>query len=172
MVRSDRQMILDRVPSPLGAMLLVSRDHALVGLDFADCADRLMAGLRRRYPQQRPREAAGPAAVRSALQRYFEGDLRSLDGIAVELAGTPFQQRVWQALRAIPPGTTVTYTELARRAGAPRAIRAAGHANGSNPVSLVVPCHRVIGRNGSLTGYAGGIPRKHWLLVHEGAIAS
>lgn len=156
--------------SPLGEMLLVSQGCALVALDFSDCEDRLMAGLRRWYPRRARVDGPAPAAARDALERYFEGETRSLEGIVVTLAGTPFQRRVWNALRRIPPGTTITYTELARRAGSPRAIRAAGHANGSNPLSLVVPCHRVIGRDGSLTGYAGGLPRKRWLLTHEGAL--
>lgn len=85
--------------------------------------------------------------------------------------GTPFQQRVWQELRKIPCGTTITYGELAARLGSPTASRAVGMANGSNPVSIVVPCHRVIGANAALTGYTGGVQRKAWLLAHEGAIA-
>ena len=163
-------LLLDRMPSPIGEMLLVSLGPALVGLDFSDCEQRLMSGLRRRYSGHVWTDGAAPEVTRAALEGYFEGDVGRLDDVAVSLAGTPFQCRVWTALRAIAPGTTLTYTELARRAGSPRAIRAAGHANGSNPVSLVIPCHRVIGRDGSLTGYAGGIPRKRWLLRHEGAI--
>ena len=102
------------------------------------------------------------------LSRYFDGDLASLDEIDVELHGTAFQQRVWNALRTVTVGTTTSYAELARRVGAPAAVRAVGAANGANPVAVVLPCHRIIGSNGSLTGYGGGLERKRWLLHHEG----
>jgi methylated-DNA-[protein]-cysteine S-methyltransferase len=108
-----------------------------------------------------------PRAVASRLEAYFGGDLAALDGIEVELEGTDFQRRVWAELRKIPAGQTISYGELARRIGRPRAVRACGRANATNPVGLVVPCHRVIGADGSLTGYAGGIERKKWLLEHE-----
>ena len=104
----------------------------------------------------------------SRLDEYFAGHLAVLDEIPVELNGTSFQQRVWNALRAIRAGTTSSYGSLARTIGAPSAVRAVGAANGANPVALIVPCHRVIGSNGSLTGYGGGLDRKRWLLQHEG----
>jgi methylated-DNA-[protein]-cysteine S-methyltransferase len=110
-----------------------------------------------------------PAGAASALDRYFGGDLRALDALAVDTGGTPFQQRVWIALRAIPVGTAVSYSALARTIGMPRAVRAVAAANGANPVAIVIPCHRVIGADGSLTGYGGGLARKRWLLAHEGA---
>lgn len=103
------------------------------------------------------------------MTRYFAGDIDALDGVAVQTNGTEFQRTVWAELRRIPRGTTTTYGELAARIGKPTAARAVGLANGSNPVSIVVPCHRVIGADGSLTGYAGGTARKEWLLRHEGA---
>ena len=103
------------------------------------------------------------------MRRYFEGDIAAIDTIEVKTGGTPFQRSVWKALRKIEAGTTVTYAELARRIGRPTAIRAAGLANGQNPIGIVVPCHRVIGSDGSLTGYGGGLQRKEWLLKHEGA---
>jgi methylated-DNA-[protein]-cysteine S-methyltransferase len=115
--------------------------------------------------------ARSPAAQRilGALRGYFAGDVHALEGIDVDpLGGTPFQRRVWRALRSIPAGTTVTYRTLARRIRAPTAIRAVGAANGANPVPIVLPCHRVIGADGSLTGYAGGLAAKRWLLSHEG----
>lgn len=111
------------------------------------------------------RELPGVAAV---LGRYFDGHLGVLDTVSVELNGTPFQKQVWHALRRIPCGTTISYAELARRIGNPSSVRAVGTANGANPVAIVVPCHRVIGSDGSLTGYGGGLDRKRWLLAHEG----
>jgi methylated-DNA-[protein]-cysteine S-methyltransferase len=103
------------------------------------------------------------------LRRYFEGDLGALDGIAWRTGGTPFQRKVWQALTAIRPGETRNYGALAATIRCPSAVRAVGAANGANPISVVVPCHRVIGADGSLTGYGGGVARKRWLLLHEGA---
>jgi methylated-DNA-[protein]-cysteine S-methyltransferase len=102
--------------------------------------------------------------------RYFGGDLRALDAVPCDPGGTPFQARVWKALRTIPVGTTWSYGALARRIGDPKAVRAVGFANGSNPIAVVIPCHRVIGSNGTLVGYGGGLERKHWLLAHEGAL--
>eukprot|EP01035_Chromulina_nebulosa_P066292 gene66292-90729_t len=106
--------------------------------------------------------------MRTALSRYFAGDLAQLDGITCHIPGTPFQNKVWTALRTIPAGTTLSYGTLAAQLGVPTAMRAVGHANGANPLSVVVPCHRLIGANGSLTGYGGGLERKRWLLMHEG----
>ena len=110
-----------------------------------------------------------PEAVRDALAAWFAGDLGALDGLPVKTGGTPFQRAVWKALRDIPAGETRTYGQLATAIGAPRAVRAVGLANGANPVGVIVPCHRVIGANGTLTGYAGGLERKRWLLAHEAA---
>lgn len=111
-------------------------------------------------------------ALRARLEAYFAGDLDALSAIEVRPAsGTAFQRRVWEELRRIPAGETISYAELARRIGRPSAVRAVGAANGRNPIALVVPCHRVIGKDGSLTGYAGGLERKRWLLEHEGARA-
>src|SRR5262249_4441707 len=112
-----------------------------------------------------------PDSIRDSIHAYFEGDLQALKQIPVETEGTPFQKQVWSALREIPAGSTSSYGQLAARIGRPAASRAVGMANGSNPVGIVVPCHRVIGANGALTGYGGGIDRKRWLLAHEGAIS-
>jgi methylated-DNA-[protein]-cysteine S-methyltransferase len=106
------------------------------------------------------------AAVRRQLAEYFAGERQQFD-VPIKLVGTAFQQRVWQELVRIPFGTTIHYGELARRVGRPSASRAVGHANGRNPISILVPCHRVIGANGKLTGYAGGLDKKHWLLASE-----
>ena len=108
-----------------------------------------------------------PAAER--LEAYFGGETTALDGLDVELNGTPFQRRVWEALRAVRAGQTASYGDVARSIGAPAAVRAVGAANGANPVAIVVPCHRIIGASGSLTGYGGGLERKRWLLQHERA---
>ena len=114
-------------------------------------------------------DGADPFGARERLTAYFAGEIGAIDALPVDLRGTAFQRAVWTALRRIAPGTTITYSALAARAGRPAAVRAAGHANGRNPVSIVVPCHRVVGSDGSLTGYGGGLERKRWLLAHEGA---
>jgi methylated-DNA-[protein]-cysteine S-methyltransferase len=106
------------------------------------------------------------AAVRAQLAEYFAGTRQQFD-VPLKLGGTPFQQQVWQELLRIPFGETITYGELAKRVGKPEGARAVGHANGRNPVSIIVPCHRVIGANGKLTGYAGGMDKKQWLLAWE-----
>ena len=111
--------------------------------------------------------ACDPSGLTSAIRSYFAGDLNAIDVLPVEPAGTPFQREVWRGLREIPCGTTVSYAKLAERIGRPSAVRAVGLANGSNPIPVVIPCHRVIGSSGSLTGYGGGIERKRWLLEHE-----
>ena len=155
--------------SPIGTIVLAVRDGALAALVFAEGWPDRRARLVKRFGDVDLRGAADPAGVSGRLAAYFAGDLGALDAIAVDSGGTPFQRRVWAALRTIPPGETVSYQTLARRIGAPTAVRAVGAANGDNPVGIVVPCHRVIGADGSLTGYAGGIERKRWLLTHERA---
>jgi methylated-DNA-[protein]-cysteine S-methyltransferase len=125
--------------------------------------------LRRHYGSPVPEPGAAPSHVLCRLRNYFAGDIHSLAGIEWRAAGTPFQRAVWTALTAIAPGTTLSYRALAAKLGHPNAVRAVGLANGANPISVVVPCHRVIGADGSLTGYGGGIERKRWLLAHEGA---
>jgi methylated-DNA-[protein]-cysteine S-methyltransferase len=114
------------------------------------------------------KNAQAPRALRAALTGYFNGDLDRLAAIEWRVAGTPFQQKVWNALPGISAGTTLSYGALAAKLEMPRAVRAVGHANGSNPISVVVPCHRLIGANGSLVKYGGGLQRKRWLLQHEG----
>ena len=126
--------------------------------------------LGRQYGPYRLASGAAPAQIRGPIEAYFAGHLESLNDVPVELTGTRFQQLVWSALRAIPAGATTTYGELAARIGRPGSSRAVGMANGSNPVPIVVPCHRVIGANGALTGYGGGLERKRWLLAHERAL--
>ncbi|HEY8518305.1 MAG TPA: methylated-DNA--[protein]-cysteine S-methyltransferase [Candidatus Binatia bacterium] len=162
---------LDRVETPIGVMLLLEdAEGRLRALDWEDHEPRMTRLLHRAQKSYEIREGDGSTANVARVRRYLAGDLRALDEIPVETGGTEFQRRVWQALREIPPGTTTTYGALAARLGQPTATRAVGLANGSNPVGVVVPCHRVIGADGSLTGYGGGLFRKRWLLEHEGVV--
>jgi methylated-DNA-[protein]-cysteine S-methyltransferase len=160
---------LDRLPTPIGTALLVTdADGALCALDWEDYEPRLRQLLRLQHGDAMLRSARAPDDIKSALSGYFAGELGRLNAIKWRVAGTAFQRKVWTALRTIPVGTTTSYGALAAELDMPRAVRAVGHANGSNPISIVVPCHRVIGANGSLTGYGGGLNRKRWLLEHEG----
>ena len=163
------RLMLDRVPSPLGTMLLVHDETgALRALDFHDYEDRMRQLLRLHHGEVELADAAAPDAVTVPLEAYFDGARGALASIRTETAGTPFQRSVWAALRTIPPGETLSYGALAVRIGRPGASRAVGLANGANPVSIVVPCHRVIGAGRALTGFGGGLHRKRWLLEHEG----
>lgn len=161
---------LDRVAGPIGEMLLVTdEDGRLRAADFHDHEARLLRLLRLHYGETQLEVAPAPAAIRRSLAAYFEGELTALSSIPWATGGTAFQQAVWRALGDIAPGTTRTYAALAARIGKPAAVRAVGAANGANPLSIVVPCHRLVGADGALTGYGGGIERKAWLLAHEGA---
>ncbi|MCY1646720.1 methylated-DNA--[protein]-cysteine S-methyltransferase [Caulobacter sp. SL161] len=165
------RLLLDRLPSPLGDLLIVTDETGLLrAVDFHDFEPRMRRLARLHYGDLALETGPAPTAIKAAFARYFAGDLAALASLAWATNGTPFQQAVWRALTQIPAGQTITYSELARRAVRPLAIRAAGAANGANPLSLVAPCHRVIGTDGALTGYAGGIERKRWLLTHEGAL--
>jgi len=160
---------LDRLQTPIGTALLVcDAEGVLRALDWEDYEPRMKELLRLHYGAVALKDARAPKQMRTALSGYFKGDLDRLDTIKWRVAGTPFQHKVWTALPQIPAGTTLSYGALAARLGAPRAMRAVGHANGSNPISVVVPCHRLIGANGSLVKYGGGLERKRWLLQHEG----
>lgn len=160
---------LDRLATPIGIALLVTdAAGALRALDWEDYEHRMRGLLRLHYGVVELSDQLAPAAMRTALSGYFDGDLGQLSGIAWRIAGTPFQQKVWNALAQIPAGTTMSYGALAARIDMPKAIRAVGHANGSNPISVVLPCHRLIGADGSLVKYGGGLERKRWLLRHEG----
>lgn len=164
------RLLLDRLPTPVGEALLVTdAEGCLRGLDWTDHEDRLTCLLRLNYRPFAPEPGAAPAAMRVALTAYFEGELGRLAEVAWRAEGTPFQRAMWAALKEIPAGQTLSYAALAAKLGRPRAVRAVGAANGANPISVVVPCHRAIGSDGSLTGYGGGLDRKRWLLRHEGA---
>lgn len=164
------RLTLDRLASPVGEVLVATdSDGAVRALDFHDYEARLRRLLIRHYGAVELVEGRAPEPVRQAIQAWFDGDLTALDAVSVRTGGTDFQRSVWKALRDIPAGETRTYGQLAAAIGAPRAVRAVGLANGANPVGVIVPCHRVIGANGTLTGYAGGLERKRWLLAHEAA---
>jgi len=170
MSKRPETFTLDRVASPVGEVLLVVDDAGAVrALDFADYEARMLRLLQRHYGPVALTPGRAPEPVRAALDAYFGGDARALDGLPVKTGGTAFQRTVWAALRAIPAGETRSYGQLAAAIGKPAAVRAVGLANGANPVGVIVPCHRVVGANGKLTGYAGGLERKRWLLAHEGA---
>jgi methylated-DNA-[protein]-cysteine S-methyltransferase len=164
------RLMIDRVDSPLGTILIVSDGEYLCALDFDDCEIRMTARLEARYGRLRLARVADPIGASSRLRAYLARDFGALDDIPVSARGTPWEQRVWSALRSIPVGTTMSYGDLARRLGCPRAGRAVGAANARNPVAIVVPCHRLIGAESRLTGYAGGLDRKRWLLRHEGVV--
>jgi methylated-DNA-[protein]-cysteine S-methyltransferase len=161
-------LLTDHVETPIGPMLLMVEDDVMIGLEFDDQPERYMKDLKRRYPDLTMRETVNPCGFSDHLRAYYAGDLAAVDDLPVHGGGTPFQERVWAELRRIPVGTTISYGELATRLGDKNAMRAVGLANGRNPISVVVPCHRVIGSDGTLTGYGGGLPRKTWLLDHEG----
>jgi methylated-DNA-[protein]-cysteine S-methyltransferase len=161
----------ERLNTPTGPMLIVSdEEKRLRALDWEDHQPRMQRLLERYYGANaiRLRESASPSPARHALEANFGGAVDALTDLPTATNGTTFQRKVWDALRQIPPGQTRSYSALATRIGLPAATRAVGFANGANPIAIVVPCHRVIGANGSLTGYGGGLERKRWLLAHEG----
>ncbi|MDO8902255.1 MAG: methylated-DNA--[protein]-cysteine S-methyltransferase [Phenylobacterium sp.] len=158
------------LPTPLGpAQIVFDAGGVLRAFDWDSHQDRMDRLLARHYGPVGLTPAAAPKALADPFAAYFDGAVEALKTIAWTTGGTGFQQAVWRALCEIPAGVTWSYGQLAAHIGAPRAVRAVGLANGANPVGLVVPCHRVIGANGTLTGYGGGLDRKRWLLAHEGA---
>lgn len=169
-MREVLQLLVDRIVTPIGELLIVSdREGNLRAIDWTDHEARMLRLLLIHYGENgfklEPNHDSN--GLTKAIERYFAGELKAIDNLPVQTAGTPFQREVWRALRTIPCGTAISYAKLAEQIGRPTAVRAVGLANGSNPISLVVPCHRVIGSNGSLVGYGGGIERKRWLLEHE-----
>jgi methylated-DNA-[protein]-cysteine S-methyltransferase len=164
------QLLMDRIETPIGEMVIVAgHDGNLRATFWTDRKAQLHEVLQRQYGENgfTLETASNPHGLANAMARYFAGELTAIDSLPVQTAGTSFQREVWRALREIACGTTLSYAGLAERIGRPKAVRAVGLANGSNPVGVVVPCHRVIGSDGSLTGYGGGIERKRWLLEHE-----
>jgi len=160
----------ERFDTPTGRMLLATDAQGLVhALDWEDHHERTerLLGRYYRHVALALREAPRESAAKRALLAYFAGQLDAIDELRVASSGTVFQNQVWAALREIPRGKTLSYGALAKAIGRPAAVRAVGLANGSNPIAIIVPCHRVIGADQSLTGYAGGLARKRWLLAHE-----
>ncbi len=166
------RIFLEKIQSPVDEVIVgTDETGALRVVDFTEYEARMHRLLARQYGKgavvlERAGKMSQAARV---LVRYFAGDLGAIADVKTAHGGTEFQRKVWKALRAIPAGGTTSYGALASRLGMPDAARAVGLANGANPIAIVVPCHRVIGADGGLTGYGGGMPRKAWLLAHEGA---
>ena len=163
---------MDEIETPIGTLRMAALEGTLCAVGFADHWAALAAALQQRFGEVRVERQADPGGATSRLAAYFAGELSALDDLRVDVGGTPFQRRVWTALRTIPAGRTASYSEVARAIGRRGAVRAVGAANGANPISIVVPCHRVIRADGSLCGYGGGIERKRWLLQHERAVVA
>ena len=161
-------ILSDRIETPIGPMVLMARDATLLLLEFEDATDRVEREMRKRFGAVEHQAADDPFGLSTRVEAYFAGDLSAIEGIETDGGGTEFQRLVWVELKRIPCGVTISYGELATRLGDKNAMRAVGLANGRNPISIVVPCHRVIGADGSMTGYGGGVERKVWLLEHEG----
>ena len=159
-------LFYDEIDSPIGTILTAWRGGALCALDYEDYRGRMLQLLRSRFGEVQliPRKQR---EFRANLKKYFAGEMSALANVEADGGGTPFQRSTWKALRTIPAGRTATYGEIAARIGSPSSARAVGLANSLNPVAIVVPCHRVVGASGKLTGYAGGLERKRWLLEHE-----
>ncbi len=156
-----------RVKTPVGTLRLAAREADLVALSFEESWDEGLAWLERRFGEVEAKASKDPAGAVTAIQAWLDGEVAALDRVSVDTGGTEFQARCWRELRRIEPGHPITYADLARRVGEPKAMRAVGNANGKNPIAIVVPCHRVIATGGGLGGYGGGLKRKRWLLAHE-----
>lgn len=161
---------LTTIESPIGALTIAARGAKVCMLHFGGDQAGARAALQRWYFDEPIELHADPAGCVTAMRAYFAGSVTALDGVEVEMNGTDFQKRVWAELRRVKPGTTTSYAAIATSIGRAAAVRAVGAANGANPVAVIVPCHRIIGTNGSLTGYGGGLERKRWLLAHEGVL--
>ncbi len=162
------ELFIDRIPSEIGTVLVVTNGVQVCAVDFEDFEPRMHELLAKQYPVFELTPQVNPLGVSDRLEAYFRGDFAGLNDIPVSPGGTDFQQEVWFNLRSIAPGTTITYGGLADRLRKPKSARAVGMTNSLNPIAIILPCHRVIGANGKLTGYAGGLDRKRWLLHHEG----
>jgi methylated-DNA-[protein]-cysteine S-methyltransferase len=162
------KLLFDMIQTPIGQVVLVVENQNLCFVDFEGNEARMKQLLQKRFGTYQLEPAKNPFGYSSKLEAYFSGDLSAVDDIPVSTGGTEFQQKVWLELREIPTGETRSYGAMAAKLGQPTASRAVGMTNGLNPVSIVLPCHRVIGASGTLTGYAGGLERKKWLLEHEG----
>ena len=159
------------IETPIGEMFALATETELCALEFGSFArrDRLQARMQRWFPPHEigSGESAATRGARAWLARYFDGTGADSAEVQITLHGAPFERRVWEALLRIPAGETRSYGQIAKELGSPGASRAVGLANGANPIAIIVPCHRVIGSNGTLTGYGGGLDKKSWLLTHE-----
>ena len=161
------KLYTDHIEADFGTILIATDGAALCALDYEDTRERMLRLLRARFGALELEPRVDPHGYSSRVRAYLGGTLEALEGLAVSTGGTTFQRRVWDALRRVPAGATTSYGALARALGAPNAARAVGLANGQNPVAIAIPCHRVVGADGALRGYAGGLARKRWLLEHE-----
>jgi len=170
----EPKLLFDRITAPAGAPFaevhLVVDGDKLCAVYFGGYESRRERLLEKRYGRYTLIERRNPHGFSERLRAYLAGELEAIADLPVTLGGTPFQQSAWLALRSIPAGQTASYATQAARIGKPAAVRAIGAANGQNPVAIVLPCHRVIGSGGALTGFGGGIATKAWLLRHEGAL--
>lgn len=157
------------IDTPIGGLVVVHVDSTVLAAEFADRRDRLDR-WQMKTGTIAEGSGEGESVIRAALNAYFSGQANALDVIPVAIGGDGMSRAVWEALVRIPVGDTLTYGGLAKQLGKPKAARAVGRATGANPIALFVPCHRVVGASGALTGYAGGLERKQWLLAHEGAL--
>jgi methylated-DNA-[protein]-cysteine S-methyltransferase len=162
--------LTDRVETPIGDMILVAKDGVLLMLEFGDATVRVAREMRERFGEVELQQASNPFGLSDIIRDYFAGNLHAIDTLITDGGGTAFEQKVWKELRSIPTGTTVSYGDIAKKLGDIGLSRAVGVANARNPVAIVVPCHRVIGSDGTMTGYGGGLHCKEWLLRHEGAL--
>lgn len=162
-------LTFDSVESAIGKILISSHGGTICAVEFADFDERMLSGLRIRFGGFRRVEADDAACACTRIRAYLPGVLNAVDDIDADGGGTRFQRRVWAELRKIAPGEVLTYAALALRLGMPKAVRAVGYANSLNPINIVIPCHRLVGADGALRGYSGGLQRKCWLLEHEGA---
>jgi methylated-DNA-[protein]-cysteine S-methyltransferase len=161
------QLYIDHLDTPAGTVYVITSDTAVLAVGFPEQESKARTILERHLGPIDWHPATNPLNATTKLRHYFTGDLTALDDLPVRPIGTPFQQRVWSALQRIPASTTMSYGALATDIGSPTASRAVGLANSKNPIAIIIPCHRVIGANAKLTGYAGGLHRKEWLLAHE-----
>jgi methylated-DNA-[protein]-cysteine S-methyltransferase len=162
--------LIDRISTPIGDMVLVARDEVILLLEFEDATDRVAREMKSRFGDINLQPTDNPFGLSQIIKSYFAGGIDAIDLLRADGGGTDFEKRVWAELRKIPCGMTKSYGDIARKLGDINLSRAVGTANGRNPIAVVVPCHRVIGADGSMTGYGGGLHRKEWLLRHEGAL--
>lgn len=163
----DRQLLEEHLQTPIGVLVLTHDGKSLCNAEFENQDERRRQELVHHFRGIKVERTRMRSIFGDALNDYFEGDVCAIDKLPVFKLGTPFQQKAWAALRRIPVGKTRGYGEQAAKLGNPNAARAIGRANGLNPISIVVPCHRLVGADGSLVHYGGGLERKRWLLEHE-----